>query len=561
MKRHLIQIPAEQVRKLQEIAQVRKDLQGFPLSKIVHLLLQERMAELFQQTVIPISADTKSKWFEYVREQVPLHVWAPIAIGVVRHSQEMIGIPFTKILVCSEPTKVTWCTPKRDIYAIGNFLLNKLRQKAFARAYYQRYNTIYFAFVHHCKELREKDFALHNNEELYSEYSTFYEECKRIHGLTLDIDAIDIVLEQVLKEKMEGICQQKGFPISQQAQLYNTVTTPIEPSYVRKEELEIERISKYILRDQKLSTLFEFDTYLILEKIKQCPELAEMIQKVSEQYWWTDLGWASGQEKGIKQTIEAVKKAIRNPPEKVPPSSEETKQQKMKLKRLLGFDEETDFYIDCFEKYSLFHDYRKELQMKSTVVMNKFLQEIAKRKNYAYEDLRWCWPSEVKEGLISGKINMEEIEKRKENFCYLVLEETIEQYTGEEAIHKRKEELSTASENITDFEGITASAGKVSGTVRVCFSPQEAQEKVKKGDILVTSMTTPDYVPVMKQAGAILTNEGGVTCHAAIVSRELGIPCLVGTKIATKVLRDGDFVEVNANHSRVKVLQRVAKDG
>jgi pyruvate,water dikinase len=67
-------------------------------------------------------------------------------------------------------------------------------------------------------------------------------------------------------------------------------------------------------------------------------------------------------------------------------------------------------------------------------------------------------------------------------------------------------------------------------------------------------MTLPDYVPAMKKAAAIITDEGGVTCHAAIVSRELKIPCIVGTKIATKVLKDGDMVDVNANHALVTIL-------
>jgi pyruvate,water dikinase len=65
-------------------------------------------------------------------------------------------------------------------------------------------------------------------------------------------------------------------------------------------------------------------------------------------------------------------------------------------------------------------------------------------------------------------------------------------------------------------------------------------------------MTRPDYVPAMKKAAAIVTNEGGITCHAAIVSRELGIPCIIGTKIATEVFKDGDVVEVNANHGWVR---------
>jgi pyruvate,water dikinase len=80
--------------------------------------------------------------------------------------------------------------------------------------------------------------------------------------------------------------------------------------------------------------------------------------------------------------------------------------------------------------------------------------------------------------------------------------------------------------------------------------------KMKQGDILVSIATNPDIVPAMKKAGAIVTEQGGITSHAAIVSRELGTPCVIGTKIATKVFKDGDIVEVDANKGTVKLIDR-----
>jgi pyruvate,water dikinase len=71
------------------------------------------------------------------------------------------------------------------------------------------------------------------------------------------------------------------------------------------------------------------------------------------------------------------------------------------------------------------------------------------------------------------------------------------------------------------------------------------------GEILVTHMTAPDWVPLMRRAAAIVTDSGGMTCHAAIVSRELGIPCVVGTRTATAQLRDGELVTVDATHGVV----------
>ncbi len=84
------------------------------------------------------------------------------------------------------------------------------------------------------------------------------------------------------------------------------------------------------------------------------------------------------------------------------------------------------------------------------------------------------------------------------------------------------------------------------GPAKVALTVEEASKMMQKGDILVTSMTNPDYVPFMKIAGAIVTDKGGVTAHAAIVSRELGIPCIVGTEVATKVMVTGREYTVDA---------------
>jgi|DewCreStandDraft_5_1066085.scaffolds.fasta_scaffold00762_24 pyruvate,water dikinase len=101
------------------------------------------------------------------------------------------------------------------------------------------------------------------------------------------------------------------------------------------------------------------------------------------------------------------------------------------------------------------------------------------------------------------------------------------------------------------LEGAPGSPGVAVGTVRVALEPREAIAKVREGDILVTVMTAPDWVPAMKRAAAIVTERGGRTCHAAIVSRELGIPLVMGVEGATERLRDGQTVTVDGLTGRV----------
>ena len=100
------------------------------------------------------------------------------------------------------------------------------------------------------------------------------------------------------------------------------------------------------------------------------------------------------------------------------------------------------------------------------------------------------------------------------------------------------------------FDGLPASPGIASGTVRLIQSMDDLQ-KIQKGDILVTKMTNPDMVVTMQKSAGIVTDEGGQTAHAAIVSREIGLPCVVGTRIATKVLKNGQIITIDGSNGKV----------
>lgn len=123
-------------------------------------------------------------------------------------------------------------------------------------------------------------------------------------------------------------------------------------------------------------------------------------------------------------------------------------------------------------------------------------------------------------------------------------------------IQKREAKGGLASGEVI-LEGLGASPGVASGKVKVVEGMGEL-DKVLKGDILVTKMTTPDMVPAMKRSAAIVTDEGGMTCHAAIVSRELGTPAVVGTREATRALKDGQVVTVDGEKGHV-MLGALAK--
>ena len=116
---------------------------------------------------------------------------------------------------------------------------------------------------------------------------------------------------------------------------------------------------------------------------------------------------------------------------------------------------------------------------------------------------------------------------------------------------KKREEAERISGHMKPIlDGLSASPGIATGKVKIVNDVSELS-KIMPGDILVAIMTSPDYVPAMKRAAAIVCDEGGITAHASIVSRELGIPCIVGTEKATKVLKENQLITVDATSGKV----------
>jgi len=146
---------------------------------------------------------------------------------------------------------------------------------------------------------------------------------------------------------------------------------------------------------------------------------------------------------------------------------------------------------------------------------------------------------------------------RTEDFGFLLHDGELEEY-GELDAQKYWAEYAhqKVEQGVQEFKGTIACKGEVvRGRARIVVDPEDvAHVDFNKGDILVAPMTSPEYVFLMKKVAAIITDTGGLTSHAAIVSRELGVPCIVGTKFATQVLRDGDMVEVDAEKGIVRKL-------
>ncbi|OGY43430.1 MAG: hypothetical protein A2729_04645 [Candidatus Buchananbacteria bacterium RIFCSPHIGHO2_01_FULL_39_14] len=204
-------------------------------------------------------------------------------------------------------------------------------------------------------------------------------------------------------------------------------------------------------------------------------------------------------------------------------------------------------------------DSRKFYIFLANYYIDLFLKEFSSRFKINFDDLHYYNCYEILDLAKKGKkIPTTEIKKRYNNLVvyYSKNYNSLKYVFGKEAAAVTSKFLNVkVDKNIAELKGVVVSRGRtIKAIVKILTSPSQA-DKLKEGEILVAPMTSPDYILAIKKASAIITDVGGMTSHAAVVSRELGIPCIAGTKIATKVLKDGDLVEVNTNNGIIKKLK------
>jgi phosphohistidine swiveling domain-containing protein len=476
------------------------------------------------------------KWFVYTRGIVRLHRLAIPMAAVHDMASKLNGTRFEDILFIDKDSKLWFAWNDEDIRNVGAKILKKC---AAARGQEEHFSTMKKLMDQANKaaeEVRQMDLKKISFIKLREVYDYLYQESTPAHALmNSDIDAVDIVFEDFLIKKIKYNLKSRINEI-EFVEIYKKLATPIYQSYITNEE-------KGIIR-------------LALKKKFEAKELKELCEK----FWWTGLGWENvnpKQEDYFKKMVEKFKKAddLQNKLNKINSQTDKIRKQRQVLIKQYNLSKEVVCWLKVFDRYSYFHDLRKEMQVRVVYSFHLITSEIARRLKINKNDIEWLWPTEMRALIENKKFNQSEIERRKKAVFVRVSEKGIKILSGQAAIRQHKIELPEEKRDIEEFRGMGVSMGKVRGMVKVCSGAAEALKKVKKGEILVTGMTLPDYVPAMKRAAAVITDEGGITCHAAIISRELGIPAVVGTKIATQVLKDGDLVEVDASRGIVKIIK------
>ncbi|MBI2548712.1 hypothetical protein HYW21_05165 [Candidatus Woesearchaeota archaeon] len=337
-------------------------------------------------------------------------------------------------------------------------------------------------------------------------------------------------------------CKKEGCKLSQKER--STMLRYPQHNYVQEERFSMLTFAKECLGKKK--------------SISGVTSAKAFLQNHAKKYFFIDNSWESTKilttedfEKRLQELILEKKEVIE---EQIIDLTTDWTKKHQKIREKYTWSDDLDNIFYFFQELTYLRDHRK----KAVLLLNHYYDQCIRRMeeitDIPYKEWRVCRAEDIAKGR-TKKEYQQIIAKRQEIIMSIYSKNQIIRVLEEEA-KEYYQLLSKSFENIgKNIKGTTACRGKATGIIRVVLGESHFG-KFNEKDILVAHMTRPEYVPLMKKAAAIITDEGGITCHAAVIARELNVPCIIGTQIATKVLKDGMVVSVDADKGIIKITEQ-----
>ncbi len=483
---------------------------------------------------------THKKWYHQRFDGSPYLLHMIAEAEIVTHSERKQGGDFTVHYCFFENGKADWYIEMDDIKKVYTSIINAgKKDKSVSKTLLQEWKGDEEIFYQKCQEIGNIALPKLSDEELIKLHGDFVQIILNRNSSSSLIDGFALGTDELIAAEIKKVYEQSKLKERMKfTEVFSILTAPIHLSFINDAEVELLKIAAEVQKK--------------LQKRK------ELVQEHQQNFFWIRNNYVSAHILSIEYFNEELDKIltlkinVEDEIKRIERTPLINKAKKKELLQQLTLPEELILLLTISEDFTYWQDERKKATFWTAHYCTLLLEEIGKRVKVPADELKYMSPREVSTIFIH-KPDRKILLERRRNSVFYWDKEGHDALTGKDADDVKKSILgSTDLSPVDDFRGLTASLGTARGTVKVVRSATEI-EKVKPGDILVAVMTRPDYVPAMKIAAAIVTDEGGITCHAAIVARELAIPCIIGTKIATKVLKDGMQVEVNANHGWVKI--------
>lgn len=478
------------------------------------------------------------QWYHQRFDACPLYIFVIGEAELKKESRKPKGTEAHVRICFFDDRKGDWYLDMADVKRGAVAIINRAKKdpqigKKLLRAWKQdeqKFNTFFTSF-------RSKKLPALTNSQLGHYWKQFCHLFLRRFSSSSVIDHFALGSDTIIADMIRT-----ELPSSEEfSSVFSILTAPVHQSFINRAEVEL--------------------ITLALKKTRSTGD----IEKYRKRYFWIENNYYSSHELATEDVIEKInelgrsKKDLTHKQRQILGTPMNNKEAKRALFKKHHFSKHLKTLLSISEDFTWWQDERKRASYLNISMGSQIVGEMAGRKKINAELTKYLLPAEVEEWFLHSTISTETLQERQRGCCVIAWPGRYALLLGADVPVFRKTLLGAGTNtDVNELHGLPASNGTATGPVRVIRSVQEIHS-VKPGDILVAVMTRPDYIAGMKRAAAIVTNEGGITSHAAIVSRELKIPCVIGTKVATEVFHDGDIVEVDATRGRVTIIERSKK--
>ncbi|MFA5954803.1 MAG: PEP-utilizing enzyme [Patescibacteria group bacterium] len=379
----------------------------------------------------------------------------------------------------------------------------------------------------------------------------YYVEIEKYHSLwreSMFHDAFDVFGETLIY----NVCDKAGVRLTS-AEVDLLVQSPyLLPTQI--ERLDIARLAAAAERNPALQGLIKKGASIGVIT-KRFPFFVQKIKAHTDTYFWSLSDYAFVRRLTSSHFLNTIRELLKNPKKlnnelRLPAVLKRDLLKKKVFIRRMKIPHAVLLVANMISIVATWRDERKAMNQMGNELLKRYLQEFTRRSRVPLREAEYAlyWEAEK---LLSPTSQYRKIlqTRRRGIFVAIPKKTTLQFVSGREA--KALLQFMNSLVVTDNVVGRTAYPGKVIGTAKIVLS-QKDFKKFQRGDILVAPNTRPEYIPVMKIAGGIVTEEGGITSHAAIVSRELKIPAVVGAQGVLEQIKEGDIIEVDANRGIIK---------
>jgi phosphohistidine swiveling domain-containing protein len=384
------------------------------------------------------------------------------------------------------------------------------------------------------------DVSTYSNTELVDLYKEMYQKSINFLPYMYSLHLFDEFLTERFESRLKEYIKDKKLPEKSYYDYHIALTLPFKKISVLEDKEAFLKIAIQVKKGLDM----------------EGKEVEEMLKHHTLMYGWIGGFHLEKEPYTFEHYKEQLKEFVASDVDKeydqMKKDEDHLKKEQVKYMEIIKDQEELSILAKTIQVFGYVRSFRVDTSYMTLAIHWNLLSEIGKRLDMDPLLVKYLSCKEVESSLLEGKEYKTLIQERKQGMISIQIDDQHYEISDRATMEEIKGLISVSNEIDSNLvEGNVAFPGMYEGTARV-LQHIDDMKKVEPGDVLIISMTDPNYIPAMEKAGAFVTDMGGILCHAAIVAREMKKPCIIATKNATSVFKDGDKVIVDAEKGEVR---------